>query len=213
MIEDLLDHVQPRSSSDRRCAVELYATRKARLAAGRRSTTGCGSASPRRPRPVGCRPPAPAEERRRRTPSRQRLWLAHKLGITLDESVRDAASQQAWEDQASRTAERYLLSRRADEALDVLHEREERLPRSELFSLEAEAYRFLGRHDDALRVARAGVESTAGAGAIDVALELLLKMVVIEEGRMSTTRRKRSSKRRPPWRRTARMRCCGSGPS
>jgi len=52
-----------------------------------------------------------------------------------------------------------------------------------LFGLEAEAYRFLGRGDEGLAVARRGVESATSAGAIDMALELLLKMAVIEEGR------------------------------
>jgi hypothetical protein len=114
----------------------------------------------------------------------QQLWLAEKLGRTLDDlSVRETASQEAWEAQAKRSADRFLLSRLAEKALDVLHERSQRLPRSELYALEAEAYRFLGRHDDALEVARAGVESASRAGAIDMALDLLLKMVVIEEGR------------------------------
>ncbi|HET9287137.1 MAG TPA: ATP-binding protein [Gaiella sp.] len=116
----------------------------------------------------------------------QQLWLAEKLGRTLDDpSLRETASQEAWEAQARRAADRFLLSRLPEKALDILHERSQRLPRSELYALEAEGYRFLGRHDDALEVARAGVESASRAGAIDMALDLLLKMVVIEEGRDS----------------------------
>jgi hypothetical protein len=115
--------------------------------------------------------------------AQQRLWLAEKLGATLDASVREAASQEAWEAQAARSADRYLTSRLPEAALEVLHEREQRLPRSELFALEAEAYRFLGRSDEALRVARVGVGSMTRDGAIDMALDLLLKMVLIEEGR------------------------------
>jgi tetratricopeptide (TPR) repeat protein len=115
-------------------------------------------------------------------PARQRLWLATRLGITLDPSVRHAADQETWEDQAARSADRYLQARDPEEALEILHERAERLPRSRLHRLEAEAYRFLGRPDAALRVARAGVEAASSAGAIDLALELLLQMVVVEEG-------------------------------
>ena len=116
-------------------------------------------------------------------PARQRLWLAEKLGVTLDASVRETAGQEAWEAQTARSVDRYLYSRKAEPALELLGEREQRLPRSELFAREAEALRFAGRYDEALAVARAGVESTSRAGAIDMALELLLKMVLIEEGR------------------------------
>jgi hypothetical protein len=56
-----------------------------------------------------------------------------------------------------------------------------------LFAIETEAYRFLKKPDEALAVARRGVESATGDGAIDLALELLLKMVVIEEGRKNLT--------------------------
>jgi cellulose synthase operon protein C len=112
----------------------------------------------------------------------QRLWLASKLGATLDPAVRREASQQAWEEEARLSAARYLAAGFPDDALAVLQERAERLPRSPLYTLEADAYRLLGRKHDALRVARAGVESASAAGAIDLALELVLAMVVIEEG-------------------------------
>jgi hypothetical protein len=116
-------------------------------------------------------------------PAQQRLWLAAKLGITLDQTVRQTASQEAWEDQVARTANRFLQSGAVDKALAVLHERTGRLPRSPLYALEAEAYRFLGELDEAIRVSHAGVEALSKAGAIDMALDLQLKMVVIEESR------------------------------
>jgi hypothetical protein len=116
-------------------------------------------------------------------PPGPRLWLAEHLGVTLDESVRQSAHQAAWEAQAARSADRYLQSRNPIEALKVLNERPDRLPRSALFALEAEVYRFMGRPDKALVIARRGVESATAAGAIDMALDLLLRMVVIDEGR------------------------------
>jgi hypothetical protein len=116
-------------------------------------------------------------------PAAQRLWLARHLGITLDDAVRRAASQEEWEDQAARRADRFLQARHADDALATVRERSARSPRSPLFAPEAEALRFLRRPDEALRVARAGVESALRAGAVDMALDLLLKMTVIEEGR------------------------------
>jgi cellulose synthase operon protein C len=116
-------------------------------------------------------------------PAKERLWLAGKLNITLDPSVRQQASQEVWEEQAARSVERSLSSGAADKALAVLAERPTRLPRSRLYGLEAETYRFLDRPDEALRAARAGVDAAGPAGAVDLALDLLLKMVLIEEGR------------------------------
>ncbi len=113
----------------------------------------------------------------------QRLWLAERLNVTLDDSVRQAASQEEWEAQAARSADRYLKSRLPESALQVLQERTERLPRSPLYLLEVESYRFLDNPDEALAVARQGVNSASKAGAIDMVLDLLLKMVVVEEGR------------------------------
>ena len=187
MLEDLAENVDPqvvaeidekavayyeRQDGPMARAEELY-HRLRRREDPRTCSTGVGS--PRRA--TGCA--SACEE----LPAEQRLWLAEKLGATLDQSVREEASQEAWEAQAKVSVDRYLQSRFADDALGVLHEREQRLPRSELYGLEAEAYRFLGRHDDALRVARTGVDSMTRDGAIDGALELLLKMVNIEEGR------------------------------
>jgi hypothetical protein len=88
----------------------------------------------------------------------QRLWLAEHLGVTLDESVRQAANQDAWEHQAVRAVERYLRAGSPQQALSILHERSERTPRSVLYYLEAETYRFLKQYNEALRVARAGVD-------------------------------------------------------
>lgn len=112
---------------------------------------------------------------------RQQLWLAEKLGATLDADARQTANQQEWEEQTARTVARALQGRSPDTALAVLHERSERSPRSQLYALETEAYHMLNRPDDALRVARAGVDALSRAGAIDQTLPLLLRMVLIEE--------------------------------
>ncbi|MFN2178328.1 MAG: tetratricopeptide repeat protein [Candidatus Promineifilaceae bacterium] len=116
-------------------------------------------------------------------PATQRLWLARWLNITLDDDVRQEADQEAWEDQAARSAGRYLASADAWTALKILEEREERLPRSRLYDLQAEAYRILGAHDQALAVGREGVDALIAAGDLGQALDLLLKMVVVEESR------------------------------
>jgi hypothetical protein len=115
-------------------------------------------------------------------PAQQRVWLAERLNVTMDQASREAASQEAWESQAARSADRFLRSQLPERALKVLRERQTRSPRSRLYALESEAYRFLGQCDKALAVARAGVEALSRDGAIDMTLQLLLKMTSIEEG-------------------------------
>lgn len=112
-----------------------------------------------------------------------RLWLAEHLGVTLDESIRKAADQDVWERQVVRAVERYLRSNSPHAALKILRERSERMPRSSLYALEAETYRILKRYEEAVRVIRAGVDSATRDGAIDMALDLLLLGVVIQEVR------------------------------
>ena len=95
----------------------------------------------------------PPEERGRGAAGAAAAVAGRKLGITLDESVRRAGDQSSWEDQAARSADRYLASNEPGRALQVLHERRLRLPRSRLYFLEAEAYRLAGQPDEALQVA------------------------------------------------------------
>jgi hypothetical protein len=186
MLEDLTDHVAPLVVEKiNRKAVEFYADRKGPIARAEEIYHLLRLGEPKhvldsRWKPdVAGRLQGALDE----LPPQQRLWLAEHLNVTLDESTRQAASQEAWESQAVRSVNRYLRSRLPEEALKVLHERSTRSPRSLLYSLEVEAYRFLERYEDALTVARAGVEAASKAGAIDMALDLLLKMVVIEEAR------------------------------
>lgn len=117
------------------------------------------------------------------TTARPRVWLANKLGVTLETGLRQQADLEDWEDQSARAADRYLSNNNPQRALDLLRERPERSARSPLYALEAETLRFLGRPDEALAVARKGFEALSRAGATDAAAELLLKMAVIEEGR------------------------------
>jgi hypothetical protein len=186
MLEDLTDHV-PRDVIERidRNAVEYYQDRPDPISRAEEIYHRLRLREPATTLDARWLPEAANRLKNagEELPAQQRLWLAAKLGITLDESVRRTASQEAWEDQAARSADRYLQSRAPEAALDILHERPARLPRSRLYFLEAEAYRFLDQPDAALQVARAGVEAASRAGAIDLALELLLQMVVIEEGR------------------------------
>jgi tetratricopeptide (TPR) repeat protein/V8-like Glu-specific endopeptidase len=116
-------------------------------------------------------------------PGARRVWLANRLGITLDAEARARAGLESWERQAAVSARRYLLSGRPDAALSVLEERLERSGRSPLFALHIDALQSLGRLGDALVVAYAGVRRASATGATELVAELLLKMVVIQEGR------------------------------
>lgn len=189
MLEDLTDHVDEKIAKQiDRAAVAFYAKQSGAVA--RAEEIYHRLRLRQNPKTLNKRWLPEAASRLKNAgeelPAQQRLWLAEKLGITLNETIRQTASQEAWEDQAARIANRFLKAGTADAAektLDVLRERTERLPRSQLYSLEAEAYRFQGKFDQALRVSRVGVEALSKAGDIDMALDLLLKMVVIEETR------------------------------
>lgn len=188
MLEDLTDHVDPAVVAQIDAnAVAYYETQKGLVARGEEIYHRLRMRQPREIVESHWWPDAASRLKNALhefTPE-QRLWLAEKLGVTLDPSVRKSADQAAWEAQVTRSVERYLQGRRPESALKLLSERKERLPRSTLFGLEAEVYRFMRRLDEALAVARRGVESATAAGSIDMALELLLRMVVIDEGRLN----------------------------
>lgn len=117
------------------------------------------------------------------TTARPRLWLANKLGVTLESDLRQQADLEDWEDQSARAVVRYLAGNSPQRALQLLRERAARSARSPLYALEAETLRFLRLPDEALAVARKGVDALSRAGATDAVAELLLKMAVIEESR------------------------------
>jgi hypothetical protein len=188
MLQDLLDHVEPEivAEIDRR-AVSYYRARS-----GGPSRAEEIYHRLRREEPFG------VIERRwskRAIPylrdaledfstARVRFWLANKLSVTLGGNLRQQAELEDWEAQAARAVDRYLSSNSPQSAFKVLRERPERSTRSPLYALEAETLRFLGKPDEALSVARAGVDALSRAGALDAAVDLLLKMVVIEESRL-----------------------------
>lgn len=188
MLEDLTDHVDVSvvEQIDRN-AVAHYRTQDGDIARAEeiyhrlRLGQSPRTISPRWTDGAGARLKGVIEE----LGAEQKLWLAERLGVTLDEEVRKSADQAEWEAQVARSADRYLKGHAPSNALSLLQERSARLPRSALFGIEAEAYRFLGQADNALAVARRGVDSATAAGAIDMALDLLLRMVVIDEGRES----------------------------
>jgi tetratricopeptide (TPR) repeat protein len=110
-------------------------------------------------------------------PEAGRLWLSRKLNITVDSTVRDAASQSDWENIAKLRAERFLKRGDADRALEAVRERVQRVPNSPLFQIESEALRLAGELSAARQVASRGLESASG----DRRAELLLQLASLHE--------------------------------
>jgi hypothetical protein len=112
-------------------------------------------------------------------PTAGRLWLAGKLGFTLDAETRALADQASWEQETYVRAERYLKLALADKALAAIRERTARLPGSRLYGLEVDALRVKGDHAAALATAYRGLQSAAGTDRTD----LLLLAASLEEAR------------------------------
>jgi len=94
-------------------------------------------------------------------PPAGRVYLANRLGRTLDVDVITAADDEAWGQQASRLAREYLESGRPSEALAVVRQRQDRHVPLAIASIEIEALATLGRVDEALAlVERAEVRAT-----------------------------------------------------
>jgi tetratricopeptide (TPR) repeat protein len=110
-----------------------------------------------------------------------RALLATRLGITPGEKDLEAAEQEDWEHAAFRRANTYLKVQDYDRALAVLHERRDRIDRSELFALEVRALRGVGQLDEARVVAEDGLDKLNNAGAAGLALEIVRLLILIEE--------------------------------
>jgi hypothetical protein len=191
MLQDLLDHVEPEivAEIDRR-AVSYYKTQSGGLARAEEiyhRLRAQESFDVLERRWSNDAIPFLRDALEDFSTARARLWLANRLSVTLEENLRQQAELEDWEVQTARTVDRYLSSNSPQRVLSLLRERTERSPRSPLYALEAETLRFLGRLDEALAVARAGVDALSRAGALDAAIDLLLKMVVIEESRADLT--------------------------
>ena len=117
--------------------------------------------------------------------ARPRVYLASKLGVTPDPNLLKEADQDQWEAHAARQAHNYLSGtlQAPDKALKVLQERPYYSPGSPLYRLTAEALRALDRPEDAIEVARKGLESvsTAEVHHAQYAGELERLISVIEE--------------------------------
>jgi hypothetical protein len=111
MLEDLLDHVDESVvEAIDRAAVDFYKDLPGDIARAEEIYHRMRLREPNATLDALWTPGAGARLRGALTevPAEQQVWLAGRLDVTLLPSVRETASQEAWEDQAARSAERYL---------------------------------------------------------------------------------------------------------
>jgi V8-like Glu-specific endopeptidase/tetratricopeptide (TPR) repeat protein len=108
-------------------------------------------------------------------PVRERAWLATRVGRSLTEEERRQADLEGWEHDANQRVRQLLQRERAIEAVEVLRERTERTPGSQLYSLEAEALERLGKWDESRKLVEAGIQSADGSGHHGLAITLRIR--------------------------------------
>lgn len=114
-------------------------------------------------------------------PDSSRVWLANKLGASLDDKSRVNAVQVDWEQSVAQASRRFLENGRPEGALQLLEERSERLPGSPLYGLQARALYALDQLDEAARVVAEGQRSLADSGDAPDSVELgLLRALIFE---------------------------------
>ena len=117
-------------------------------------------------------------------PYNRRVWLANKIGIDLSADVRVHADLAEWETYAVRTAQMHLNRGDTAGALDILKQRDDRLPGSALFAIEADALSRMAMTREARDVIDRGLASAASASAKREATELwLVRSLIHERGR------------------------------
>ncbi|GAB2677977.1 trypsin-like peptidase domain-containing protein [Thalassiella azotivora] len=110
----------------------------------------------------------------------ERAWLAARLGRPLDAQERRAADQETWERDARRRATELLARGDASAALQALAARQERLPGSPLFVLEATALMTRGRLEEARAVLARGIASLEDHADPDATFDLRVRTALLD---------------------------------
>jgi hypothetical protein len=113
-------------------------------------------------------------------PTRSRLWLSPKLGVTPPRDLLKKADIEQWEEITGQKAQRLLQTGDANEALRVLRERKDRSPASPIHALEIEALRTLGRLTEASEVVQRALDA-ADLSDRATTRDLLIQAALIEE--------------------------------
>lgn len=110
-----------------------------------------------------------------------KLWLAGKLNLEVDESLRALANLADWEKQAELRARTLFNSGLVVEALAAIRERTERSSASILPALEADALLLLQRPAEARDVLLAALQRGVSSGREDINAALLIRLSTVEE--------------------------------
>jgi CHAT domain-containing protein/tetratricopeptide (TPR) repeat protein len=113
----------------------------------------------------------------------QRLWLADRLGATVEPSLRQEADQQGWEAQAARAAKRRLRSGDGPGALAILQERRDRSPASPVHLVEMQALWTVRHYDEASSIANREAPRALAAGRTSCAVQLWLTAALMDESK------------------------------
>jgi hypothetical protein len=99
-------------------------------------------------------------------------WLSRRLGLVSDADERADWEHEDWEGEAADRAASWIASQNPAAALEVLSERERRIPGSRLYPLQVTVLMMLGRLEEAKLVLDTGMLSSVEANAIDTQLAL-----------------------------------------
>jgi hypothetical protein len=108
-----------------------------------------------------------------------RTWLRRRLGLIAAEDERAAWDQEDWEAEAADRARSWLASASPRRALNVLAEREARLPGSRLYPLEVQALIQQKRLDEAAKLLDHGMRESVEAGAVVTQRELAEQAIAL----------------------------------
>ena len=97
-------------------------------------------------------------------PIRSKIYLANKLGLSLQEDDRREASLEEQEQSIANEAERFITAGSIETALSILAAQSDRSPTSPLYRLEARALSLAGQSMEALAKADAAAEAASLAG-------------------------------------------------
>lgn len=106
--------------------------------------------------------------------AREQAYLAFRLGMTLDASIRARANLETWERSTETTVRRLLGLGRLKEALAALNERTERSAESRLHIFDAVVRERLGQWEEAAEVADRALAQASESGEVSLIFDLLL---------------------------------------
>jgi hypothetical protein len=124
-------------------------------------------------------------------PASGKVYLLNRLNLDLTPDLVAEADQTSWEQNVERTARGQLRDAFPETALEILAQRDERLPGSPLYLTEAEALQAIGQGSLALEVIERGsrLAEAAGERSQVVLLQLLAELIHERAGKLTEAAR------------------------